>query len=76
MKTITTFQSAPHGTIISRDGKFVATYTNAEIQAQILTGKGMYSTDSTYTPHDAGNEIIELAERIKAERAIMAMEQK
>lgn len=49
-------------------------FTWSEHEAQRLTGKGLYCTDSNYTPHDAGNEIIELAERIKSERAIMAME--
>lgn len=73
MKTTTRINFYPEGNTITRNGRFLAAYTNAEYQAQLLTGKGINSTDSTYTPHDAGNEIIELAERIKSERAIMAM---
>ncbi len=73
MKVVTHIEFMPHGTTISRDGRVLATYTWAECQAQNLLGIGLYSTNSTYTPHDAGNEIIELAERIKSERAIIAM---
>jgi hypothetical protein len=49
-------------------------YTHGELKAYQLLGCGS-STDSKQGPHDAGNEIIALAEQIKAERAIMAMEQ-
>jgi len=37
-----------------------------------IKGWGMTNTD-TRSMHDAGNEVIALAERIKAERAIVAM---
>lgn len=50
------------------------TYTISEMEAQRLIGKGFSSTDSKYTAHDAGNEVIALAEQIKAERAVIAME--
>ena len=48
-------------------------YTCGELRAFLLIGGGS-ATDSIYSPHQAGNEIIALAEQIKAERAIMAME--
>ena len=51
-------------------------YTRSEMNAKLLMGKGINDTASTYTPHDAGNEIIALAEQIKAERAVAAMEKK
>ena len=73
MKTIHRIKLVPHGVHCSTNGCYSDSYTNSEIQAQMLLGKGISSTDSTYTPHDAGNEIIELAELIKSERAIMAM---
>lgn len=47
----------------------VEIYTRSEFYAlNILYGK--YSNEN---PHKAANEIIELAERIKAERAVAAM---
>ena len=73
MKTITRINFTPEGDVITRNGRFVAAYTNAEYAAQLLTRKGLTQTHPTYTPHDAGNEIIALAEQIKSERAIMAM---
>ena len=48
-------------------------YSCGELRAFLLIGSGSGS-DSIYSPHHAGNEIIALAEQIKAERAIMAME--
>jgi glutamine cyclotransferase len=51
-------------------------YTSAEFTAyQVMRqceGWGM-CTDDKRTMHDAGNKIIELAERIKAERAVAAI---
>jgi len=73
MKTTIRYNFVAGGTKITVNDRFAAAYTNAEYAAQVLFRKGMMCTDSTYTPHDAGNEIIELAERIKSERAIMAM---
>ena len=48
-------------------------YTYSEIEAMNLIGWPS-ATDSKFTPHDAGNQVIALAEQIKAERAIMTME--
>ncbi len=74
MKTVKTIMFHPHGDRTYINGRFVCANTNSEYQAYILIGRGICHTNSSYTPHDAGNEIIELAERIKSERAIMAME--
>lgn len=73
MATITQILFHPHGTKTFVNGKFFDAYTDGEYQAQSLTRLGLSETHSKYTPHDAGNEIIQLAERIKSERAIMAM---
>jgi hypothetical protein len=48
-------------------------YTNSEFRAMSLLGFPACS-DSAFSPHEAGNEIIALAEQIKAERAIMMLE--
>ena len=73
MKIIKRIVFVPHGIRCSVNNVHIDSYTDSELQAQILLGIGMNSTDSTYTPHNAGNDVIELAERIKADRAIMAM---
>ena len=73
MKTVNQIIFVPHGVRWSINNVHVDNYTYSELEAQMLLGIGINSTESTYTPHDAGNDIIELAERIKADRAIMAM---
>ncbi len=55
-----------------RDTLVYAELTAFEIMRKI-EGWGM-CTDEKRTPHDAGNKIIELAEQIKAERAVAAMQ--
>jgi hypothetical protein len=47
-------------------------FVPSEMVAMNLIGAPT-STDSEFSLHDAGNEIIALAERIKAERAVVAM---
>ncbi len=54
-------------------------YTATEIEAYRLLGSAGYllnynTTFCKETPHSAGNKIIEIAERIKAERAVATME--
>ena len=49
------------------------TYTESEIRAHGLLHHGAFTTD-IIDYHQAANELIELAERIKSERAIAAME--
>ena len=49
------------------------TYTISEIRAHSLLHPGICTTD-IIDYHKSGNELIELAERIKSERAIAAME--
>ena len=73
MESITRMAFVPHGIRCSVNNTECAAYTNSELRAQSLLGIGIAATNSAYTPHDAGNEIIELAARIKSERAIMAM---
>jgi len=46
------------------------TITYGELKALRI----LYGTYSDKSPHEAANEIIQLAERIKAERAVIAME--
>lgn len=50
-------------------------FTQGEMEAARLLKIPALDTQDTRTPHDAGNEIIRLAERIKAERAVATMEQ-
>jgi hypothetical protein len=48
----------------------------AEIEAsKLLTGKvaGFGNSTNARSPHEAGNYIIQLAEKIKAERAVITM---
>jgi len=57
------------------------TYTKHEILAFQMLGvvnliPNFFTTFCDVTPHDAGNKIIALAEQIKAERAVSAMEVK
>ena len=75
MKTTKTIMFHTHGIKNYINGQYVCTYTGAELRAYSLSGRGGDTTD-TFSPHDAGNEVIALAEQIKAERAIMAMETK
>ncbi len=50
------------------------TIVMAEMQAlQLLIRAGEMSMDTNANAHEAGNKIIELAERIKAQRAVAAM---
>ena len=52
-------------------------YTHGEFEAyQLLLLSGRYSlnTTSLQNPQGAGNEIIRLAEQIKAERAVAGMQ--
>ncbi len=52
-------------------------YTQSEVEAWVFLEKaGLISmnTNNSEAFHDAGNKIIELAEKIKAERAVYAME--
>ncbi len=72
MKTKQRIAFVPHGIRWSVNGVHIDSYTNSESRAMALVHTRT-STDDPYTPHDAGNEIIELAERIKSERAIMGM---
>jgi hypothetical protein len=55
-------------------------FTKTEVIAVNLLGQaGMlpgYNTTNCPDPHTAGNKIIELAEQIKAERAVATMEAK
>lgn len=56
-------------------------YTKTELYAiQVLGAAGQirdyFTTFCKVDPHEAGNRLIEIAERIKAERAVAAMEEK
>lgn len=52
----------------------VEVYTMAELEAQaILTARECACTNDPRTPHYFGDRILELAERIKAERAVSTM---
>ena len=54
-------------------------YTAAEMEAYRILGLVgyLFNYNTTFckeTPHSAGNKLIEIAERIKAERSVVAME--
>ena len=56
-------------------------YTPTELDALHFLGRAgkLINYNTTFckeTPHTAGNKIIEMAEQIKAERAVVAMEVK
>jgi hypothetical protein len=60
--------------VVYKDSRLGTTaYTCAEFNAYALLGCGG-ATDDPRTPHTAGNEIIALAEKIKAERAAMTLD--
>ena len=51
-------------------------YTWSELTALELlvrAGEVLLTTSNRFNPHDAGNYVIELAEKIKAERSVAAM---
>lgn len=55
--------------------KNIKRFTRTEAQAYQLLNAGYMNTDfSTSEINEAGNKIIEMAERIKAERAVIAMQ--
>ena len=56
-------------------------FTMSEMNAYMILGNagkipGYHTTKPDMNPHDAGNKIIELAEKIKAERQVAILEKK
>gem|GEM_PF-4924496 len=59
------------------DAKTTTVIVSAELEAARLLWPSYGSTESgTEDIHEAGNRIIALAERIKAERAVAAMQER